>query len=100
MSHFRAGDRHPRRPPIPKPNGGSDAATVTLAGVHPGNPATHSSGVAGLDVLEDRSVRVSGDEPGAVRRGSRPLHDLAARRLKGSEPSVMIPPLPPVPSAP
>jgi hypothetical protein len=44
-----------------------------------------SPGVAGLDVLKDRAVRVPVDEPGAVRRGSRPLHDLAARGLKGGE---------------
>src|SRR6202451_4001607 len=46
---------------------------------------THSAGLAGLDVLEDRSVRVPGDEPGTVGSRSRPLNDLAARRFEGGK---------------
>lgn len=41
-----------------------------------------SPGFAGLDILKDRTVRVSGDKPGAVRRWGWPLDDLATRRLE------------------
>ena len=48
-------------------------------------PLADPAGPAGLYVLEDRAVRVPGDDPDAVRRRSRPLDDLAARRLQGSQ---------------
>lgn len=43
------------------------------------NDDSGSPSLAGLYVLEDGTIGVPGDEPGAVRRGSRPVYDLAAR---------------------